>query len=126
LGVPIIVVTFNYRLNILGFGDYGEKNLALKDQRSAIEWVTKHIAEFGGDKVYYFFLLCLGKFPSANNQRRIISLSQERVQVPSIYMPISAEALQFCEQYCSRRHSISRSLSPRKEEPHYLPLYPKN
>lgn len=51
MGTPIIIVTFNYRLNILGFGDGREKNLALKDQRLAIEWVTKHIAGFGGDKV---------------------------------------------------------------------------
>jgi carboxylesterase type B len=44
-------VTFNYRLNIFGFGDGTEKNLALKDQRLAIDWVIKHIAGFGGDKV---------------------------------------------------------------------------
>lgn len=49
---PIIIVTFNYRLNIFGFGDGTEKNLALKDQRLAIEWVVKHIAGFGGDKVF--------------------------------------------------------------------------
>ena len=51
MGKPIIIVTFNYRLNIFGFGDGVEKNLALKDQRLAIEWVVKHIAGFGGDKV---------------------------------------------------------------------------
>ena len=50
-GKPIIVVTFNYRLNIFGFGDGTVKNLAIKDQRLAIEWVFKHIAGFGGDKV---------------------------------------------------------------------------
>jgi carboxylesterase type B len=50
-GKPIIIVTFNYRLNIFGFGDGTEKNLALKDQRLAIEWVVRHIAGFGGDKV---------------------------------------------------------------------------
>jgi carboxylesterase type B len=46
-----MIVTFNYRLNIFGFGDGSEKNLALKDQRLAIEWVVKHIGGFGGDKV---------------------------------------------------------------------------
>ncbi|OBT53622.1 hypothetical protein VE04_05340 [Pseudogymnoascus sp. 24MN13] len=50
MGKPMIIVTFNYRLNIFGFGDGGEKNLALKDQQLAIEWVVKHIAGFGGDK----------------------------------------------------------------------------
>ncbi|RFU32849.1 hypothetical protein B7463_g3521, partial [Scytalidium lignicola] len=50
LNKPMIIVTFNYRLNIFGFGDQTEKNLALKDQRLAVEWVRKHIEGFGGDK----------------------------------------------------------------------------
>ncbi|RDW92367.1 carboxylic ester hydrolase-9 [Coleophoma crateriformis] len=50
LGKPIIVVTFNYRLNIFHFGDGGEVNLGLKDQRLAIQWVINHIEGFGGDK----------------------------------------------------------------------------
>lgn len=49
---PMIVVFVNYRLNIFGFGDgNSSKNLALKDQRLAIEWVVKHIGGFGGDPV---------------------------------------------------------------------------
>lgn len=51
-GKPIVIVTFNYRLNIFGFGDGTQKNLALKDQRLAIDWVVKHISHFGGDKVF--------------------------------------------------------------------------
>lgn len=51
IGKPVIFVTFNYRLNIFAFGDGNEVNIALKDQRLAIDWVTKHIAGFGGDKV---------------------------------------------------------------------------
>ncbi|KAH8819079.1 catalytic protein [Xylogone sp. PMI_703] len=47
---PIILVTFNYRLNIFGFGNGVETNLALKDQMLAVEWVRKHIGGFGGDK----------------------------------------------------------------------------
>ncbi|KAL1624017.1 hypothetical protein SLS56_007999 [Neofusicoccum ribis] len=47
---PIVIVAMQYRLNIFAFGDgKGPKNLALKDQRLAIEWVRKHIAAFGGD-----------------------------------------------------------------------------
>lgn len=57
MGKPIIIVTFNYRLNIFGFGEGVEKNLALKDQRLAIEWVVKHIAGFGGDKVLHLIPL---------------------------------------------------------------------
>lgn len=52
LGKPIIFVSVQYRLNIFGFGDgTGSRNLALKDQRLAIEWVRKHIGGFGGDPV---------------------------------------------------------------------------
>ncbi|KAI8718130.1 Carboxylic ester hydrolase [Fusarium sp. LHS14.1] len=47
---PIIVVTFNYRLNIFAFGDgEGERNLALQDQRLALQWVSDNIRDFGGD-----------------------------------------------------------------------------
>lgn len=49
---PTIVVTINYRLNAFAFGDCkGEINLALKDQRMAIDFVSSHIAGFGGDPV---------------------------------------------------------------------------
>jgi len=48
----VIVVTVNFRLNIFAFGDgQGELNLALKDQRLAIEWVVRNISAFGGDPV---------------------------------------------------------------------------
>ncbi|KAH6985176.1 Alpha/Beta hydrolase protein [Ilyonectria destructans] len=47
---PVIIVTVNYRLNIFAFGDgVGEKNLALQDQRLALEWVSRNIKDFGGD-----------------------------------------------------------------------------
>ncbi|KAF3031841.1 hypothetical protein E8E12_001932 [Didymella heteroderae] len=45
-----MVVTLNYRLNMFAFGDGdGEKNLALSDQRAALEFVRQHIGGFGGD-----------------------------------------------------------------------------
>ncbi|EEU40127.1 uncharacterized protein NECHADRAFT_33545 [Fusarium vanettenii 77-13-4] len=47
---PIIVVTINYRLNMFAFGDYSsERNLALRDQKRALEFVKTHISGFGGD-----------------------------------------------------------------------------
>ncbi|KAJ4326964.1 hypothetical protein N0V84_002577 [Fusarium piperis] len=47
---PIVVVTINYRLNMFAFGDSdSERNLALKDQRLALEFVKTHISGFGGD-----------------------------------------------------------------------------
>ncbi|OBT80099.1 hypothetical protein VF21_01075 [Pseudogymnoascus sp. 05NY08] len=47
----IILVTFNYRMNIFGFpGSYlNTRNIGLLDQRLAVEWVRDNIAGFGGD-----------------------------------------------------------------------------
>ncbi|OGM42956.1 lipase/esterase [Aspergillus bombycis] len=47
----VVVVTFNYRLNIFGFsGAPGfPQNVALFDQRLAVEWVHRNIQAFGGD-----------------------------------------------------------------------------
>ena len=47
----IILVTFNYRLGIFGFsGAPGlTQNVALLDQRLAVEWVRDNIRAFGGD-----------------------------------------------------------------------------
>ncbi|RAK95854.1 carboxylesterase, type B [Aspergillus ibericus CBS 121593] len=47
-----IVVSIQYRLNIFGFpGARGlaEQNLGILDQRAAIEWLQKNIAQFGGN-----------------------------------------------------------------------------
>lgn len=49
-----IVVTINYRLNILGFPNarglpYNQQNLGILDQRIALEWIRDNIAAFGGD-----------------------------------------------------------------------------
>ncbi|EPQ53622.1 alpha/beta-hydrolase [Gloeophyllum trabeum ATCC 11539] len=62
MGKPMVLVTFNYRLGILGFaagsslqednleaGDEGVGNYGLRDQRRAMEWVHRYITEFGGD-----------------------------------------------------------------------------
>ncbi|KAL4976884.1 Alpha/Beta hydrolase protein [Aspergillus desertorum] len=50
----VVVVTFNYRLNIFGYPnapglDSAEQNVGLLDQRLAVEWVHQNIAGFGGD-----------------------------------------------------------------------------
>ncbi|KAL4917341.1 Alpha/Beta hydrolase protein [Aspergillus aurantiobrunneus] len=50
----VVVVTFNYRLNVFGFPnapglELTEQNVGLLDQRLAVEWVHENIANFGGD-----------------------------------------------------------------------------
>ncbi|GBE89117.1 carboxylesterase [Sparassis crispa] len=62
IGKPVIVVTFNYRLGLLGCaaslalrednrvaGDDGVGNYGLRDQRRAHQWVYCFISEFGGN-----------------------------------------------------------------------------
>ena len=50
-----ISVMIQYRLGAFGFLSsadvvkYGETNLGLLDMRLALEWVQKHISQFGGD-----------------------------------------------------------------------------
>ncbi|KAF2768105.1 carboxylesterase, type B [Teratosphaeria nubilosa] len=47
-----IVVTINYRVNIFGTPKargLKERSLSLLDVRAAVEWVSEHIAAFGGD-----------------------------------------------------------------------------
>lgn len=52
VGKPVLVVNINYRLNMFAFGDEtSEVNLALRDQRYALEYISLHIAGFGGDPV---------------------------------------------------------------------------
>ncbi|XP_055597445.1 juvenile hormone esterase-like [Uranotaenia lowii] len=49
----VLVVSINYRLSMLGFLRYPRFNVSgnfgLKDQRTALQWVQKHIKYFGGD-----------------------------------------------------------------------------
>ncbi len=46
-GHDLVVVTINYRLGALGF--LGDRNLGTLDQISALRWIQRHIADFGGD-----------------------------------------------------------------------------
>ncbi|CAK7218983.1 hypothetical protein SEUCBS140593_003739 [Sporothrix eucalyptigena] len=50
LDKPMIVVNVQYRLNVFALSDgKGPANLALRDQRLALDWVQDHIEGFGGD-----------------------------------------------------------------------------
>lgn len=50
----VILVTFNYRLEVLGFLSLNTPevpgNAAMKDQVAALRWVRENIAQFGGDQ----------------------------------------------------------------------------
>lgn len=54
-GQPILALSLNYRLGILGFLSgseltaEGNVNLGLHDQRLALRWIKENIASFGGD-----------------------------------------------------------------------------
>lgn len=65
---PIVAVTINYRLNMFAFGDCAsEKNLALRDQQQAVEFVKAHISGFGGDPVSS--IQAVGSAPAVPNWR---------------------------------------------------------
>ncbi|CAK7201544.1 hypothetical protein SEUCBS139899_004250 [Sporothrix eucalyptigena] len=62
LGQPIVVVSINYRLGLLGFlssteteveavaaGETPIRNQGINDQKLALQWIQKHIHLFGGD-----------------------------------------------------------------------------
>ncbi|KAG8930205.1 hypothetical protein FRC03_009068 [Tulasnella sp. 419] len=55
IGQPVIYVSINYRIGVLGFlpgievKNAGAGNLGLRDQRLGLRWVQKYIREFGGD-----------------------------------------------------------------------------
>uniref|UniRef100_A0A1B6CZP0 Carboxylesterase type B domain-containing protein n=2 Tax=Clastoptera arizonana TaxID=38151 RepID=A0A1B6CZP0_9HEMI len=53
LSEDVVLVTFNYRLGVLGFLNMEIKdcqgNAGLKDQVAALRWVAKEISKFGGD-----------------------------------------------------------------------------
>ncbi|XP_075214239.1 esterase E4-like [Lycorma delicatula] len=53
LDKDIILITFNYRLDILGFLSTGDKeapgNFGFKDQVAVLRWVRQNVKHFGGD-----------------------------------------------------------------------------
>lgn len=62
LGIPIVVVAINYRLNLLGFlssheliaeakaaGEIPVRNQGLNDQKLALQWIRSNIDHFGGN-----------------------------------------------------------------------------
>lgn len=55
----MIIVSFNYRLNVLGFPGapglgVGNNNPGFRDVRAVVEWVYANIAAFGGVSLFPF------------------------------------------------------------------------
>jgi acetylcholinesterase len=52
---PVIGISINYRMAAFGFlyskqvAETGNQNLGLRDQRTALQWIQRHISSFGGD-----------------------------------------------------------------------------
>ncbi|KAJ7149874.1 sterol esterase [Mycena crocata] len=86
-GEPVIVVTPNYRVSAFGFlaGKEVEKekltNLGLRDQISALEWVQKHIAEFGGDPQR----VVIGGFSAGAISTGFLLLSNKRFEPNTLF-----------------------------------------
>ncbi|KAF2662683.1 cholinesterase [Lophiostoma macrostomum CBS 122681] len=75
----VVVVTVNYRVSTLGFlalenttlkGNYG-----IADQIAALEWVQKHIADFGGDKER---ITVFGQSAGASSVRALLASPQTK------------------------------------------------
>ncbi|KAI0477365.1 alpha/beta-hydrolase [Xylariaceae sp. FL0804] len=69
---PVIYVALNYRITIFGFPqlpilrDQKSMNLGLRDQWAGLQWVSDHIAAFGGNsnRITVFGLSAGGSLPS--------------------------------------------------------------
>ncbi|KAJ5256843.1 Carboxylesterase type B [Penicillium angulare] len=101
---PFIFVSMNYRLNIFGFGNGKEKNLALGDQRIAIDWIRRNVGLFGGDPenitlsgesagaVYTHAHLITG--PPVKRESKVQELA--RSSLKSCSVPVLIQALKEC------------------------------
>ncbi|MFP8968443.1 carboxylesterase/lipase family protein [Pokkaliibacter sp. CJK22405] len=81
----IIVVTVNYRVGLFGYlelgsftaGDYsGSGNNAMRDQLMALQWVHRHISEFGGDPAR---ITLTGESSGAKSIAGLLALPEARV-----------------------------------------------
>lgn len=83
----VVAVTINYRLGALGFlamenttltGNYG-----LKDQSTALDWLHKHIEDFGGDKNK---ITIFGQSAGAASVRALLASPESRSKVSGAIM----------------------------------------
>ena len=107
LGKPLIAVVMNYRLGApgllfspaLGDEEGWKANNALRDQRTALQWVKKHIAVFGGDPEAVTLAgesaggvsVCYHLFSEEKLFARCLSMSGTHLLIPPL-SPEEAEA----------------------------------
>ena len=112
-GPPIVFVTLNYRLGVLGFlagntigfnGNYG-----IKDQTAALEWVQRNISRFGGDPANVMLFgesagaqsVALHLTITASNHQTLFKNGVTESNYGIQYMPI-ASAQQKATQYTKK------------------------
>jgi carboxylesterase type B len=119
----IVVVTINYRLgpfgfldlrSILGSGYEDSANLGLKDQLAAIEWVVRHIENFGGDpdRITIFGEsaggMSVGSLVASPAARGLFSRAIcQSGAAHNALLPSQAQAIaeMYCETLCEVAHS---------------------
>ncbi|CAK7210608.1 hypothetical protein SBRCBS47491_000830 [Sporothrix bragantina] len=104
IGSPVVVVTINYRLGVLGFLHSKElaeseagndnvppefrstANLALVDCKYAIEWLRENVAHFGGDPEN---ITAIGESAGAGAIHHLMTVPQLYVDIPRIILSSS-------------------------------------
>jgi carboxylesterase type B len=96
----VVVVTINYRVSTLGFlalenttlkGNYG-----IADQITALEWVQKHIADFGGDKDR---ITVFGQSAGASSVRALLASPQARGMFSGAIMQSNPAGAQYAKTF---------------------------
>lgn len=92
-GHSIVVVSFNYRVGPYGFmtdGKHIKANNGLRDQEKVMQWVQKHISQFGGDPKH----VTLGG-SSAGAESVIIHLTARNGTDRGYFQAVAAESPSF-------------------------------
>ncbi|KAJ5664571.1 hypothetical protein N7507_005302 [Penicillium longicatenatum] len=104
-----IVVTINYRVNIMGFpnaASLSSQNLGVFDTRAAVEWLSENIAAFGGDPER---IIIWGQ--SAGSSAGLIMMSDTALEYPpaalnsSGFSGVAQELGDYVELYLQKKVS---------------------
>jgi carboxylesterase type B len=97
----VVVVTINYRLSTLGFLALGNNtavkgNYGIADQIVALDWVQRHIEDFGGDKDR---ITVFGQSAGAASVRALLASSQATSKFSGAIMQSNPAGLQYAETF---------------------------